>query len=481
MFECRALKRWRWLLAFACCAAALTGPTPGFAAPGDLDPSFGEGGAFAFQANPACRPFCVELGGSHLTALALQRDGKILLGGSNGYIGARNATERPPTSLVRLDPNGTLDTTFGRQGVAEGPPFPVWDMRQSPFGGLLAVGVDERGPPGIEQYTDRGLPTGTSYLRGLPHSIRIFAMKVDSHGRVLVVFPAPSGGIDVGRFLADGMPDRRFGVHGTVHLRETRAGEPFAPAIVGERPDGTIVIVASIEHPLQPGPQRLFFAHLTSRGRPDRSFGAARVSMVPIHGPYGPYTMAVAPDGSVVLAAEQDSGLTSDQHLLLVRYTPASRLDTSFGRGGVSDKVVVRPAKTSGRLARLEPTSIAFDDDGRPIVAGSYLAMTVDTGRVGPSFVARYTASGLDCSFGNRGIVFGEPSGGTRAVVMQPGGRILLAGGNREFVTARYMGGGAPHTCAGEDSPRRRKRTPTRRSPQPRRRPARGAGRAPNA
>jgi uncharacterized delta-60 repeat protein len=470
----------RWILAVTCFAATLAGVSPGFAAPGDLDPSFGEGGEFAFQANPACHPGCVELAGSHMTALAMQRDGKIVLGGRNGYIGAPGGTVGPPTSLVRLNANGTLDATFGRQGLVEGPPFPIGDMRQSAVGDLFVVGSNERGPPAIKHYTEAGLPTGTFYLRGLPRYARIFAMKFDSHGRVLVVFPAPSGGIGLGRFLANGMLDRHFGVDGIAHLRGKRASEASAPAIIGEQRDGTIIVVASIEHLRRLSSPDLFFARLTPQGRPDRSFGAVHVAPVPIHEPYGPSAMEVAPDGSVALAAEQDSGPANDRHLLLVRYTPMGQLDKPFGHGGISDKVV-HPVETLGRRARFGPTSITFDEKGQPVVAGSDLALTIDTGLIGPSFVARYTARGLDCSFGNGGIVFGEPSGGTRAVVMQPGGRILLAGGNRAFVAARYMGGGTPQTCAGEGRPRRRKRSSTRRSPQQRQHPGRAGARAPGA
>jgi len=100
-------------------------PSTGWAKPGDLDPSFGQGGHTRVQANHACLHGCVEFGGSYADALALQPDGGIVLGGYNSYLGAPDDGEKTPGALVRLSPNGTLDTSFGGSGGIVDTPFAV--------------------------------------------------------------------------------------------------------------------------------------------------------------------------------------------------------------------------------------------------------------------------------------------------------------------------------------------------------------------
>src|ERR1700735_2006965 len=66
-----------------------------FAAPGSLDPSFGSGGHTVVQANAACLRGCAEFGGSYAEALRLQPGGRILIAGSDNYIGAGGSFGRP--------------------------------------------------------------------------------------------------------------------------------------------------------------------------------------------------------------------------------------------------------------------------------------------------------------------------------------------------------------------------------------------------
>src|SRR5690349_15034421 len=90
----RSLGRVAALAAAAALAVAVGGAG---AAPGDLDPGFGSGGraVIAFASPP-----------SAATATALQPDGKIVLVGNAGR----------DVAVARLNPDGTLDTSFGNGG-----------------------------------------------------------------------------------------------------------------------------------------------------------------------------------------------------------------------------------------------------------------------------------------------------------------------------------------------------------------------------
>jgi hypothetical protein len=66
--------------------------------------------------------------------------------------------------------------------------------------------------------------------------------------------------------------------------------------------------------------------------------------------------------------------------------------------------------------------------------------------------LARLTPKGFDCSFGPSGVVIGEAPGSANAVAVQADQRIVIAGErDHEVMAARYIGGGKPRTCSGED------------------------------
>jgi uncharacterized delta-60 repeat protein len=81
--------------ALLACAALIVSSSPAMAQAGKLDTTFGIRGVFT------------DTSGGSGTAVALQSDGKIVVGGE---IGAEAA-------VMRLNTNGTLDSTFGRGGA----------------------------------------------------------------------------------------------------------------------------------------------------------------------------------------------------------------------------------------------------------------------------------------------------------------------------------------------------------------------------
>jgi uncharacterized delta-60 repeat protein len=447
------------LLALTSLIAGFLSASSCLAAPGDLDGSFGASGEFTFQANLGCRPGCVEFGGSYAESLSIQRDGKIVLAGRNEYIGARRAPEgrpEPESALVRINSNGTLDSSFGNGGMAEAPPFEVFRTYETSGNGLLAIG---RGAQGIalEKYTPVGEPDatfGSHGVRWYPETGAVSDARIDATGRVVALAVGVGRAIEVLRFLPLGDRDPTFGSNGVAHLPTSELVDPGALAL---QPDGAVLIVGTI---YQPGPvtsARRFLVRLTPSGRPDSSFGPKRRSIIPlpIAGEAGS-TVAVAPDGHILVAAgERVEGRQPQERLMLLRYTAAGRLDRSFGHNGIAS--TTWNVERSGRPGRIAPTAIGFDGAGDPIVVGSNIVMTIDTGSAGSWFLAKYTRHGRDCSFGTAGIVQGDARGGASAVAVQPNGRILVAGNRgHAFMAVRYIGGGPTRTCPGEPSPTRR-------------------------
>src|SRR6516162_3022418 len=85
---------------------ALSMPATARAQAGQLDKSFGKNGIFNGLNTP-------PLASSQAAALTIQSDGKILI---TGQFQAPNGVIQP--CVVRLTSGGTLDNSFGQQGVA---------------------------------------------------------------------------------------------------------------------------------------------------------------------------------------------------------------------------------------------------------------------------------------------------------------------------------------------------------------------------
>jgi uncharacterized delta-60 repeat protein len=83
---------------------------------GSLDPGFGAGGTVVTQ--PVNET-------SHIDAIALQPDGKIVVGGPGGNV----------IDLARYNPDGALDATFGAGGIVASP---VWITADDPYPASLA-------------------------------------------------------------------------------------------------------------------------------------------------------------------------------------------------------------------------------------------------------------------------------------------------------------------------------------------------------
>jgi len=153
--------------------------------------------------------------------------------------------------------------------------------------------------------------------------------------------------------------------------------------------------------------------------------------------------VAVQADGKAVVAGFGITTVASGTDFLLVRYLRDGGLDTSFGNGGK----VATAFNNGGRSD--EAQAVVVQPDGKILVAG-----TSDQGVSGYDFaLARYNADGsLDASFGNGGRVitaFGNGADKAYALLLQPDGKIVLAGDSAQgangtdFALARYNADGS--------------------------------------
>ena len=201
-------------------------------------------------------------------------------------------------------------------------------------------------------------------------------------GKIVVV----DGQANLLRVLPDGRRDRSFGKDGKA-AGPTVPCDRYQRTRVAVQPDGKLVIS-----------QCSVLTRRLTDGSLDRSFGVGGRVVVKSAGVSG---LAVAPDGTIV------AGLVPFDRplgLMLARYLPNGRPDTSFGSGG-------RRA-----VAPRAPIKVAVQPDGKIVVTGFDVPL------------ARYLADGRpDDGFGANGVVDIEGLNGY-ALALQPDGKIVVVG-----------------------------------------------------
>jgi uncharacterized delta-60 repeat protein len=157
------------------------------------------------------------------------------------------------------------------------------------------------------------------------------------------------------------------------------------------------------------------------------------------------YAIAVQGDGKIIVAGFTDVG-PSNSDFALVRYNADGSKDTTFGTDGV---VITAVGPGADRI-----NAIVLQPDGKIVVGGD-----TNTASTGLDFaLARYGTDGrLDTSFDGDGLVVTPIQAGTSrdsiyALALQDVGgekRIVAAGGETDFVLARYTASGALDTTFG--------------------------------
>ncbi|WP_263262939.1 M10 family metallopeptidase C-terminal domain-containing protein [Pseudomonas sp. RIT-PI-S] len=353
----------------------------------------------------------VDLTGGDETAssVTLQADGKILVGGYsshifNGYPGSEGETyaTRDDHAVVRLNADGTLDTSFAQSGIA-----------------IVPAEID----------------TDSDYV-----------MAVQADGKVLSAHI--SGGVTVERFNLDGTRDTSFGGTGTITLPVSARLEAVAITV---NADGTLYLTGSAVGQTQ-------VAKVNANGTLVNGFGDHGVITLHPSSDYenGNVSTNVQPDGSILLGSwlyvggytDPASGIhvQGDPVYSLQRLTADGALDTRFGDNGV--------LHFDAALDLGYRSAVTVQADGKIIVAGEggdYDAFTV----------LRLNADGsMDTSFGTDGKVtipvavgLGS-SNDALAVTVQPDGHILVAGqgvlnNNSDFGIIRLNADGSLDTTFG--------------------------------
>jgi uncharacterized delta-60 repeat protein len=391
---------------------------------GALDNSFGAGGVALHH-----------IGNGGIEDMAVQADGKILVGGSgdpNSFV------------IVRFNRDGSLDTTFGTSGtgVVRTEVFTVDNLGSylrgltiQPDGKIIAAGAATRGrfvPKGSPIFTEiavvRYHPNGTldttfdgdgkftTLFNG--GSARAEAVDLQPDGKI--VLAAWNSG-EVNNFITlrlnpNGAPDASFDGDG---MAVTNFGLGSRPQDLKIQPDGKILVAGYYQTNLAPGGAAFAVARYNPNGTLDATFDGDGKASANVSGADRAYGLTLQPDGKIIVAGTAQLNFDSPQNFGVVRLNADGSLDNSFdGDGRVTTTFV------NGQSAARD---VAVQPDGRIVVVGT----TATPSFVRSFAIARYLPNGaLDPTFDGDGkvttLIFSEAS--AAAVAFQSDGKILVGG-----------------------------------------------------
>jgi uncharacterized delta-60 repeat protein len=410
---------------------------------GALDPLFGVGGVFTYGST----------GYDDAADVAVQADGKLVVAGA-----VYNYANRGYDMLVfRLNPDGTPDETFGTDGTV------TFDLQR--YDVAKAVAVDGDGRIVVSgttaRYDDRDFavfrlnPDGTVDTSFGTDGVTVFnvspsprytadfvtCMDIAPDGRIVVGGYADISFVDkryaaaVAVLTPEGLLDTTFGGDGIV------VAEPGSTVSYGRGvavlPDGGIVLGGSLLTPY--GSYDGFVIKYADDGSPDPSFGVGGLVVVDVQNTYDmPMDLAVQADGKVVVTGyTSGSGYGTD--FLLFRLNSDGSRDAGFG----DDGVVLTDFGTYSDFG----LAVAVQPDGQ-IVAAGYV---FQSGYVYATALARYNPDGtLDEGFGDGGRVIEDLAAGyerPEKIAIDPAGGIIVAGyannpgTSYDATVARFEGG----------------------------------------
>ncbi len=387
-------------------------------------------------------------------AIAVQSDGKIVVVGS-----AQSGGVDVDFAVARLNVDGTLDTTFGSNGIR----VIGFDLGGSNIDAATSVAIDRLGRIVVGGYAQTkagndydfavirltntgdldstfdtdGRQTVAFDVAGGTLEDKAAGVAIDSQNRIVLagtVAQAAAGDFDFGvtRLTDVGALDKTFGASGrqTIAFDLGGANADRAAGVVID--SGDRIIVAGSVQISNFGDFDFGVARLTNTGAIDATFdtdGRASVEF-DLGGTNADTVAAVALDASerVVVVGSVTVGTAGDVDIGVARFTTAGSLDTDFASGGK-----VSLGFDLGGTKQDKAAGVVINPRTGDIV----VAATVDSATAGDTDigVARLTSAGdLDPSFSTDGrAVVAFDRGGAKAdtaagITQDARGRILVVG-----------------------------------------------------
>jgi uncharacterized delta-60 repeat protein len=460
-----------------------------FNADGSLDTTFGNGGIrnvnflFSSARDGNFGGFYINTIGQ---AVTVDSQGRILIAGQSAPDTIFFGFLPPVATLMRFNPDGSLDATFGVGGAntdvlgrlgfeatavavrQDGQIFVAGNAEGNTAFDVVVEQLNSDGSPnrkfGFDSITGTVVPSGAT-----PFGNAYLALQ--SNGDLVVAVntftkPTPitfEQEMALVRYLPDGSLDQSFGTAGI-----TTTFFPSISGIVGVAiaPFGDIFVAGSTLDPVTFSSQFALAAYLRGSGGLDGHAPVPATGPVPqpaqtaggLNPAFGTGGIAVSPLGlfQTDLAVQPDGKIVAvggdGQSIQVVRFNPDGSVDTSFGSSGVATTLI-------GGADQFE--SVVIRPDGKIVVS----AVEIDAGTgLSNILLVQYMPDGsLDTGFGNGGsVITSLPEGQSITVnsfffvgsprlglTLGPDGQIVVSGqatggtGTGGLVVAEYNAGGS--------------------------------------
>ena len=225
----------------------------------------------------------------HMLGSAIQSDGKIVMAGTGNF---QNNLE-----VVRLNTNGTLDTSFNH--------------------------------------------TGYNFYNGNANGPWTFIdIKVAASGKILVAYYSLTAGnsrMTVRSILPNGAVDAAFGIGGKAEVGPSLAGYELLMTAMDVRPDGKILMVGG--GPDAMATHKYVMARINTNGIVDSTFGTYGLAKCPYYINVGKHviitTISLQNDGKILVAGTIPPGPQGNPDtMILIRYKENGTLDSTYGNNG---------------------------------------------------------------------------------------------------------------------------------------------------
>lgn len=373
--------------------------------------------------------------GGITNSLSVQSDGKYIVSIGNASNSWGN---------YRFNNDGTVDTTYGSNGGIISQLGSEDDYAQAvalqPDGKILVTGSGFGASPfqriAVARYNSNGTLDQTFGNSGLALGLNATgkSIAVQNDGKIIVGF-ALSNQFGIVRFNSTGSIDTTFGNNGYIYTVINSQASVEKILITS---DGKILVAGFASFPTTS--YDFVLVKYNSDGTLDTSFDTDGIVTTSFNGSRPEdkcLTMALQANNKIVLAGQSNG----DFNYALARYNSDGSLDTTFDGDGKAEVIFTN--------ASFGAQAIALQNDEKIVVAGSIYSFST-----GYDFAAiRLNSNGsLDASFDGDGIVTTSFSGNVEdraaAVAIQSNGKIVLAGSTNinsssSFALVRYNADGS--------------------------------------
>jgi uncharacterized delta-60 repeat protein len=333
---------------------------------GSLDSSFGINGKVTMGVSGT--PDMVR-------KVLIQADGKIVVVGHSVFDEVANEDD---FFIMRLKADGSLDSTFGTNGktyspLAQGGPDYAYSAALQPDGKIVVggnVGDGTGGAFGVVRYKTNGTLDSTFGTNGVVltdfdnNADYCFTVNIQSDGKIIAsgyVYDMSVSRYKFGaaRYNANGSLDNTFDGDGKLMTEFGTLEDVCTAAAI--QADGKIVLAGYTWTPAMK--TRFAVARYNTNGTLDNTFGiGGKVTNAVDTGNHWTRAITIQPDGKIILAGQVTIGINYTHHFALLRYNTDGTLDNTWGNGGI----VITAVQPDYSV----PQSLALQPDNKVVVGG---------------------------------------------------------------------------------------------------------------